>query len=55
MRMIDISPENRPRERMARYGPDALSDAEILALLLKTGIMGENVTDMSNRLIQGTG
>jgi DNA repair protein RadC len=55
MRMTDIPSENRPRERMAKYGPDALSDAEILALLLKNGTVGENVTDMSNRLIQRYG
>lgn len=52
MKMSEISPENRPRERMAKYGPDALSDAEIMALILKTGTKGENVTDMSNRLIR---
>lgn len=40
---------------MAKYGPDALSDAEMLAIILKTGTKGENVTDMSNRLIQKYG
>ena len=55
MRIKDIPPENRPRERMAKYGPDALSDAEMLAIILKTGTFGENVTDMSNRLIQKYG
>lgn len=55
MRITDIPAENRPRERMARYGPDALSDAELLALILKTGTRGENVTDMGNRLIQKYG
>jgi len=52
MRISDMPAENRPRERMIRNGPDALSDAEILALILKTGTRGENVADMSNRLIQ---
>lgn len=40
---------------MIKYGPDALSDAEMLAVILKTGTLGENVTDMANRLIQKYG
>lgn len=55
MRIKDIPPENRPRERMMKYGPDALSDAEMLAIILKTGTKGENVTDVANRLIQKYG
>ena len=50
MRMMDISAENRPRERLQALGPSALSDAELLAIILKTGYKGENVIDMSNRL-----
>lgn len=43
--------QNRPRERFLKVGPEGLSDAEILAILLRTGSKGENVVDMSNRLI----
>ena len=50
MKILDIPPENRPRERLAALGPSALSDAELLAIILKTGNKGENVIDMSNRL-----
>ena len=43
--------QNRPRERFLKYGPETLSDAELFAIFLRTGTIGENVTDMSNRLI----
>lgn len=45
-------PENeRPRERMARAGPQALSSAELIALILRTGVGGESVVTMANRLL----
>lgn len=43
--------QNRPRERFLKVGPEGLSDAELMAILLRTGSIGENVIDMSNRLI----
>jgi DNA repair protein RadC len=51
MKILDIPKENRPRERFLKYGSGALSDAELFAILLRTGSKGENVIDMSNRLI----
>ncbi len=51
MKIKDIPKEGRPRERFLKLGPEALSDAELFAILLRTGTKGENVIDMSNRLI----
>ncbi len=51
MRIKDMPKNNRPRERFLKHGPEALSDAELFAIFLRTGTIGENVTDMSNRLI----
>lgn len=51
MKIKEIPKEGRPRERFLKLGPQALSDAELLAILLRTGSKGENVIDMSNRLI----
>ena len=51
MKILDIPKDNRPRERFLKHGPEALSDAELFAILLRTGSRGENVIDMSNRLI----
>ena len=36
MRIKDISKENRPRERFLKQGPEALSEAELFATLLRT-------------------
>ncbi len=55
MRIKDIAKENRPRERFIKYGSSNLSDAELLAIILKTGNRGENVVDMCNRLIKTYG
>jgi DNA repair protein RadC len=55
MKILDIPKENRPRERFLKLGPDALSDAELFAILLRTGSKGENVIEMSNRLISEYG
>jgi len=51
MKIHDMPKQNRPRERFLKHGPEALSDAELFAIFLRTGTIGENVTDMSNRLI----
>lgn len=41
----------RPRERLQRCGPAALSNAELLAIVLRTGVKGENVINMATRLL----
>jgi DNA repair protein RadC len=44
-----------PRERMARLGPNALSNAELIAVLLGTGSTGESVLHLSQRLLSRVG
>ena len=51
MRIKDISKENRPRERLEKNGAHVLSDAELLAVIFKTGNKQENAIEMSDRLI----
>jgi DNA repair protein RadC len=51
MRIKDLPDSSKPRERFLKYGPETLSDAELFAILLRTGTINENVIDMSNRLI----
>ncbi|RLI02649.1 JAB domain-containing protein [Candidatus Bathyarchaeota archaeon] len=55
MKIKDISKENRPRERFLKHGPEALSTAELFAIILRTGSKEENVIEMSNRLISEYG
>ncbi len=51
MRINDLDPESRPRERFMSCGPGALSPAELLALILRTGTRQENIIDICNELI----
>lgn len=50
-RIQDLEAGERPRERLATYGPDALSDAELLAILLRVGVVGENAVQVGQRLL----
>jgi DNA repair protein RadC len=52
MKIKDLPDSSRPRERFLKYGKEALSDAELFAIILRTGTINENVIDMSNRLIK---
>ena len=46
----DLPKNTRPRERLARLGPEALSDAELIAIILRSGAQGINVIDMATNL-----
>ena len=48
---LNLAAELRPRERLMSKGPAALSDAELLAVLLNTGIKGKNVSELANDLL----
>ena len=50
MRLKDQPASERPRERLEARGADALSDAELLAILLRTGLKGTNVVDIGKQL-----
>ncbi len=47
----EMPTEERPRERLAHYGPRHLNNTELIAILLRTGSAGENVISQSNRLL----
>ena len=47
----DLPPEERPRERLASLGPDALSIHELLAIILGRGIAGESIINTSQNLL----
>ena len=51
MKLKEITIENRPRERMQRQGAEALSEAELLAIILQKGTKENNVLDLANQLI----
>jgi len=47
--------EQRPREKLLRLGARSLSDAELLAIFLRTGVKGCNVVDLSAQLLTSFG
>lgn len=52
-RVLDLPPEERPRERMARHGASALATRELLALLVGSGSGDFSALDVADRLIEG--
>ena len=54
-RIADLDPDDRPRERLLRYGADALANYELLAILLSSGRQGENALEVSRRLLKERG
>lgn len=50
--IADLPRIARPREKLLKYGPDALSDSELLAVILRTGRKGENVIALAARLMR---
>ncbi|MDH4476557.1 MAG: DNA repair protein RadC [Verrucomicrobiaceae bacterium] len=54
-RIADLPRDDRPRERLLRLGPASLSDAELLALFINTGIPGENAIQVAQRLLKTHG
>jgi len=51
-RIQDLPQDDRPRERLLRSGPQVLSDAELLALFINTGLPGENAIQVAQRLLR---
>ncbi len=51
-RITDLAVSERPRERLAKLGPGALSNAELIAILLRVGTPGENAVQVGQRLLQ---
>lgn len=52
MPIKDLPVDARPREKLLARGPGALSDAELLAILLRTGMAGKGVLQMAEELLQ---
>jgi DNA repair protein RadC len=55
LRIKDQPAGERPRERLAAQGPGALSQAELIAILLRTGLRGANAVDIGKQLLSKYG
>jgi len=52
MAIADWPESERPRERLLAQGPGSLSDAELVAVLLRTGVRGKSAVDLARELIE---
>lgn len=54
-RLRETAVGERPQERLEKFGPGALSDTELLAMLLRSGTRGHDVLTVASRLIGSAG
>jgi DNA repair protein RadC len=54
-RIRDLPNFQRPREKLLERGPEALSDAELLAILLRTGVEGKSALDLAKTILEKAG
>ena len=55
LRVRDLPQESKPREKMIKQGPEALSLPELLAVVLNTGNKHEDIMEMSRRIMREYG
>lgn len=55
MKLKELSKQERPREKMISRGVGAMTDAELLAILLRVGTGGRNVVDLARELLKAGG
>jgi len=51
-RITDLASTERPRERLATQGAEALSNAELIAILLRSGVEGANAVQLAQRMLK---
>ena len=51
LRIHELPPQDRPREKLIALGASALADAELIAILLRTGMKGANAIDVARQLL----
>src|ERR1700730_12505792 len=55
LKIREMPQEERPREKLAAHGPSALSDPELIAILLRTGVAGKNAVEVGRELLKKYG
>ena len=53
--IADMPPADRPRERLLKHGPELLSEAELLALVIGSGTAGKNVLQLAREMLREGG
>jgi len=54
-RIKDLPENQRPREKLLKHGAENLTDAELLAILLRTGTQGKSAIDISKKVLSDYG
>ncbi|WP_373898948.1 DNA repair protein RadC [Haloimpatiens sp. FM7315] len=54
-KIMDLPKNERPRERLLRYGTEVLSNSELLAVILRTGTASQNILSLSSRILESSG
>lgn len=55
LRIMDLPENERPREKLLKYGAETLSNGELIAIILRTGSSSEDILNLSNRVLKETG
>ena len=55
LKIREMPQDERPREKLQAHGAPALTDAELIAILLRTGVTGKNVVDLARELLKQYG
>src|ERR1041384_844546 len=55
LKIRELPADERPREKLAKDGPSALKDAELITVLLQSGIVGKPVTEVAQELLKRAG
>jgi len=55
LKIHEMAEDERPREKLAAHGARALSDAELIAILLRTGVSGANAIEVARQLLEKYG
>src|SRR5256884_9565579 len=55
LKIREMPQDERPREKLAAHGANALTDPELIAILLRTGIHGANAIEVARKLLKDYG
>lgn len=51
MKIKDLPKVDKPREELEKYGPEKLSDSDLLAIILRTGSKGINIVELARKIL----
>jgi len=52
MKLKEVPAVDRPREKLSKYGPEKLTNSELLAILLGSGVKGNNVVELASKILK---